>query len=118
MLLYVVLITQIKVIDMEMISECPIITKGKLILDLLVLELGVVDQRDDKEVGKLYLLPNYYFIYKYNKFEVLGVCVYAFLDLVDTPLISLSKFSFPIWHISKDLYIWKYWSLVFLFFDI
>ena len=49
MVLYVVLITTIKVLKMKMVLECPIIAKGKLILDLLVSELGMVDQRFDKE---------------------------------------------------------------------
>ena len=49
MVIYVVLIAPIKVLDMKNISEYPIVSKGELILELLVSELGVVDQRSDKE---------------------------------------------------------------------
>ena len=51
MVLYVVLISPTKVIDMKMISECPIAERGKLIIVLLVSELGVAEQRSDKEAA-------------------------------------------------------------------
>ena len=63
-----VLISPMKVLDMKMISEFPIFPLGKLVIELLVSELGVVDQRFDKEEANLWLLPNFYFISKYNTF--------------------------------------------------
>ena len=51
MVLYVVLISQINVLDIKMIKECPIVAKMKLILELLFLELGVADQRYGKETA-------------------------------------------------------------------
>ena len=51
MVLYVVLIATIKVLDMKMIYECPIVAKGKLILELSVSELGAIDRRDNKEAA-------------------------------------------------------------------
>ena len=42
MLRYVVLIATIKVLYIKMISQCPIYERGKLIVELLVSELGVV----------------------------------------------------------------------------
>ena len=38
-----------KVIDMKMKVECLTVTKGQLIIDLWVLELGVVYRKSDKE---------------------------------------------------------------------
>ena len=49
MLQCAVLITQMKVIDMDVMLECLIVTKGGLFLELWVSELGVVDGRDNKE---------------------------------------------------------------------
>ena len=51
MVLYVVLIATIKVIETKMIYECPIVSKGQLIIELLVSELGVLDRRADKEAA-------------------------------------------------------------------
>ena len=45
----VVLIPQMKGLDMNIMVECIIVTKGRLILDFWVLELGVINQRADKE---------------------------------------------------------------------
>ena len=36
---------------MKMISECPMFEKGGIILEILVSELGVVDQISNKEAG-------------------------------------------------------------------
>ena len=44
-----VLIPQMKGLDMNIMVECIIVTKGRLILDFWVLELGVINQRADKE---------------------------------------------------------------------
>ena len=48
---------QIKGIDMKIMLECIIITKGKLFLELWVIELGVVDGRSNKEASNWRLLP-------------------------------------------------------------
>ena len=34
---------------MKMISECPIVEKGKFVIELLALEHGVVNRRSNKE---------------------------------------------------------------------
>ena len=51
MICYVVLISQMKVVEMKMISECPIVAKGQLIMESLVSELGVVYRRANKEAA-------------------------------------------------------------------
>ena len=40
-----------KLIDMKMMIECLIVTKGRLIIELWVSELGVVDGISDKEAA-------------------------------------------------------------------
>ena len=51
MLLYVVSIASIKVLDIKMISSCPIVAKAQLIIEILVAEVGMVEQRADKEAA-------------------------------------------------------------------
>ena len=78
MLLYMVLISPMEVIDMKMISECPIVSNWQSVIELLVSELGVVDQRFDKEGENLWLLPNVYSFLNTIPFELLVFRVYVF----------------------------------------
>ena len=51
MLLYVVSINQMKVLDMKIISEFRVVVNRQLIIELLVSELDVIDQRSEKEAA-------------------------------------------------------------------
>ena len=92
MLRCVVLIPQIKFIDMKMMVECLIVTKGQLMIELWVLELGVVDGRANKDAAKTRLLPKFPFFSKYHNFWSIGRCANVFWDFVDNSHISTLEF--------------------------
>ena len=57
----VVSIAQMKLLDMRIIINYLIVTKGKYLMGMCVSEVVVVDQRDDKETENHNILPEFSF---------------------------------------------------------
>ena len=100
-----------KVLEMKMIWEFIIVAKGKLIIELLVSTLCVIDQRSDKEAENWWLLTKFYFVSKDNNFWIIGICKYGIMDLVDNPL----KFTRLGSHIYQKTYIFGNIRVFFVF---
>ena len=61
-----------KVLNMKMMAECLIVTRGHLIIELRVSELCVVDGKSNKEAVNLGLFPKFPFFHKITVFELMG----------------------------------------------
>ena len=73
-----------KFIDMNIMVEFLIVTKVQLVIELWVLELGVVDRRSDKEAENWMLLPKF-LLFNITTFEVWGDAKMVFRVLYITP---------------------------------